>query len=263
VAALRAVLLDAGGVLLDEQTMETSRAEATARFLAAFVPDYSVDRYWADTEKAVQAFTPDTYVHVFWKYLKPDQAGCEAAYRSFRQEWRDARPPLKLMPRIGDELRKLAASFQVGIAGQYGAEVLDLLERRGLTNCFAWRFTQDDFELTKPDPRYLLQICEACGVPPAECVMVGDRIDKDVIPAKQVGMRAVRIRVGLHRNQRPRVPFEVPDVELESVVGLADAVRTLSARAREARSRRPAGRPGTSPARRPPTEARRAALGGP
>jgi HAD superfamily hydrolase (TIGR01509 family) len=228
VAGLRAVLLDAGGVLLDEQTMEAARADATARFLVSFVPDYSVDRYWADTEEAVQAFTPDTYVHVFWKYLQPDRTGCEEAYDSFRLKWRQARPPLELMPGIGEELRALAASFQVGIAGQYGRELLDLLEREGLLDLFTWRFTQDDFTLTKPDPRYLLQIAEACGVPPTGCVMVGDRIDKDILPARQVGMRTVRIRVGLHRNQRPRVPFEVPDAELESVVGLADAVRTMA-----------------------------------
>ncbi|MHC4934478.1 MAG: HAD family hydrolase [Planctomycetota bacterium] len=225
---LRAIFLDAGGVLLDEQSMEVARAEATARFLGALVPEYSVERYWADTEEAVQAFTPETYLHVFWKYLKPDRVRCEEAYLAFRQEWRRARPPLELMPGIGDELRELAACFRVGLAGQYGSEVLDLLRREELLGCLAWHFTQDDFTLTKPDPRYLLQIAEACGVPPSECVMVGDRIDKDIVPARQVGMRTVRIRVGLHRNQRPRVPFEVPDVELESVIGLAEAVLGLA-----------------------------------
>jgi ribonucleotide monophosphatase NagD (HAD superfamily) len=54
--------------------------------------------------------------------------------------------------------------------------------------------------------------------------MVGDRIDKDVIPAKQVGMRTIVVRVGLHRHQQPRIPFEIPDRELNSVVGLAEAV---------------------------------------
>jgi ribonucleotide monophosphatase NagD (HAD superfamily) len=54
--------------------------------------------------------------------------------------------------------------------------------------------------------------------------MVGDRIDKDVIPAKLLGMKTILIRVGLHKNQQPRIPFEVPDAELDSVIGLADAI---------------------------------------
>ena len=224
-ATLRAVLLDAGGVLLDERAMEASRARATARTLASYVDGYSVDRYWADIEEAVRAFTPDTYLYVFWKHLQPDRQAYDAAYGAFLRDWRP--PPLELMPGIGEELRELAATYQVGIAGQYGKEILDLLERERLLDCLAWRFTQDDFKLTKPDPRYLLQIAGACGISPTECVMVGDRIDKDVVPAKQVGMRTVRIRVGLHRNQRPRIPSEIPDIELEDVVGLADAVRAL------------------------------------
>jgi ribonucleotide monophosphatase NagD (HAD superfamily) len=58
--------------------------------------------------------------------------------------------------------------------------------------------------------------------------MVGDRIDKDVIPARLVGMRTVRIRLGLHREQRARSPEEVPDAELPSVVGLAETIETLA-----------------------------------
>ena len=58
--------------------------------------------------------------------------------------------------------------------------------------------------------------------------MVGDRIDKDIIPAKQVGMKTILIRVGLHKNQRPRIPDELPDLELPNIVGLASAVDRLA-----------------------------------
>ena len=55
-----------------------------------------------------------------------------------------------------------------------------------------------------------------------------DRIDKDVIPAKQVGMKTIRIRVGLHKNQLPRIPLEIPDAELDGISGLAAAVRKVA-----------------------------------
>ena len=219
------VLLDAGGVLLDETEMELSRAEATARLLSGCVAGYSVDRYWADIEEAVHAFAPDTYRYVFGKHV-----GAETVYASFLDEWRPTRPPLTLMAGMELELHGLARQFKLGIAGQYGAELLELLEDRGVLDCFAWRFTQDDFTVTKPDPRYLQQIADACGVAVHDCIMVGDRIDKDVIPARQLGMSTIRIRVGLHRNQRPRVPFEAPDIELRGAAGLADAAARLAAR---------------------------------
>ncbi len=228
------MLLDAGGVLLDERTMEQSRAEATAAVLASYVPGYSVDTYWDDIEDAVRAFSPHAYHHVFWKRLKPDLARYDEALARFETLWHPLRPPMVLMEGIVPEVRRLATRFRVGIAGQYGREILDVLDRGGMLQHLAWQFTQSDFSITKPDPRYYQQIVDACGVAADECVMVGDRIDKDVIPAKQLGMKTVRLRLGLHRHQEPRTPWEIPDVELESVVGLAAAIEELvrSAQAR-------------------------------
>jgi ribonucleotide monophosphatase NagD (HAD superfamily) len=39
--------------------------------------------------------------------------------------------------------------------------------------------------------------------------MVWDRIDKDIIPAKMVGMKTVRIRTGIHKTQEARTPEEM------------------------------------------------------
>jgi len=55
--------------------------------------------------------------------------------------------------------------------------------------------------ITKPDPRYYEQIAQLLGVNPHQCIMVGDRIDKNIIPVKQVGMKTIWTRVGLHKNQ--------------------------------------------------------------
>ena len=85
-----------------------------------------------------------------------------------------------------------------------------------------------DFKITKPDPRYLEQITRKIGALPDECIMVGDRIDKDIIPAKQLGMKTILLRTGIHKYQKPRVPFEIPDKELPGIVGLAQAARELA-----------------------------------
>jgi FMN phosphatase YigB (HAD superfamily) len=196
---LSTVLLDAGGVLLDEAEMEESRAEATARILGKHVRGYSVARYWEDLQEAVQSHRPDAYLFVFRKHLGPGRTRAMTVYAEFLELWRPIRPPLKLMAGIDGEIRRMSGGFRLGIAGQYGSEILGLLEREGILDCFAWRFTQDDFSLTKPDPGYLQQIADACAVEPAECLMVGDRIDKDVVPARELGMKTIRIRVGLHK----------------------------------------------------------------
>jgi FMN phosphatase YigB (HAD superfamily) len=50
----------------------------------------------------------------------------------------------------------------------------------------------------KPDEGFFAHVVEAAGVPPDRILYVGDRVDKDVVPALAAGLHAVRIRRGAH-----------------------------------------------------------------
>jgi len=222
------VLLDAGGVILDESEDEKSRVKVAVDILSEVVPGYSSEMLYRDLNEAIDGFCPNVLSYAIWKHTKPDLALHQRLYEEFRSRWRPNRPALRIMPGLRQEAEAIAANFRIGIAGQYGKEILDLLQDESLIDLFTYRFTQDDFDITKPDPRYLERIALACGVVPGECIMVGDRVDNDIIPARQIGMRTILIRVGLHRYQQPRIPSEMPDVEIESIKGLATAVLEAS-----------------------------------
>jgi HAD superfamily hydrolase (TIGR01549 family) len=222
------ILLDAGGVILDETEHEEIRAEIAVEILSAVIPGYSINEYYSDVEEAVRCFCPSVYQYVFWKAVENDRSLFDKIYASYLKEWQKRKPPLELTSGFETEVQAISRDFAVGIAGQYGVELLKLLEERSILDCFTYRLTQDDFATTKPDLRYYEQIVKACGVDPKQCIMVGDRIDKDVIPAKLLGMKTILVRVGLHKNQKPRIPFEVPDAELSGVSGLAEAVLKIA-----------------------------------
>jgi putative hydrolase of the HAD superfamily len=225
---LTTVFLDAGGVLLDESLHEEAIGRAAAEILGSLIDGYTLDAYRRDIDEASRAYAPRIYQFVFWKYLKEDPGSFDSVYRSFVARWKEYRPSLALMPGMEEQIRSLHGDFDLGILGQYGGEILDLLGRHSLLDFFAYRYTQDDFDLTKPDPRYYEAVARKCGVRPEECIMVGDRIDKDVVPAKQVGMKTIRVRTGILKKQEPRVPFEVADAELEDIASLADAARSIA-----------------------------------
>jgi HAD superfamily hydrolase (TIGR01549 family) len=73
----------------------------------------------------------------------------------------------------------------------------------------------------KPSPDFFAAIAAAAGSPPREIAYVGDRLDNDVLPARQAGMCAVLLRRGpwgyLHAQR--------PDAALADVV--ADSLRDL------------------------------------
>ena len=224
------VLLDAGGVILDESEHEKVRFEIATRLVAGVRAGYSENDLRSDLDEAIGIFCPRVLAYAVWKQVKPDRDLFNEVMEAFRSEWAARRPPLKVMPGFEREIAGISGRYQVGIAGQYGSDLLDLLKSENLLPHFTYHFTQDDFDITKPDPRYLEHIALACGAKPSECIMVGDRIDNDVIPAKQIGMRVVLVRVGLHRRQIPRTPYEMPDAEIIGIKGLADAVALVATR---------------------------------
>jgi putative hydrolase of the HAD superfamily len=79
----------------------------------------------------------------------------------------------------------------------------------------------------KPDVRLFLRACEDLGVLPEECVMVGDRIDNDVVPARLLGMRTILFRTGRHIAQQPRSAHDVPAREVRDVDELRAALLEL------------------------------------
>ena len=220
--------MDAGGVILDESEAEETSAQVAVQVLRTVVPDYSVHDYWSDAEEAIKCFCPSVPQYVFWKALNRDMSLFDQLYVAYLGEFRQHRPPLRLTQGLESEIQAISDDLKLGIAGQYGKELLGVLEEHSILGRFTYRLTQDDLATTKPDLRFFESIVKRCGVDPRECIMVGDRIDKDVIPAKFLGMKTILIRTGLHKNQQPRIPFEVPDAELDSVTGLAKVISKIA-----------------------------------
>lgn len=222
------VLLDAGGVLLDESEHEMLRAIIAVQVLSKRVPEYGLLDYWADIREAVQGHVPTVYRYVIWKHSGRDMAVFDSLQAEYSEIWQAQKPKLHLMGHMHRVIRELAADFYLLIAGQYGKELLELLEIHHLLRFFGAALTQDDFDITKPDPRYYEQILQRAGREANRSVMVGDRIDKDVVPAKAIGMRTIRVKVGIHAEQEPRIPDEIADMEITNVSEIPDAVRGLA-----------------------------------
>jgi HAD superfamily hydrolase (TIGR01549 family) len=220
---MNTVLLDAGGVILDEKEYEQKGAEIISRILQKYV-SYSEKQYWIDTEESAKSLCPRTRRYIFWKYSSNDFDVYKQIIGEYQREWENINVNLKLMNGIDAEIKELHQYFGIVLAGQYGNEIFELLDKYQLKKYFRSFLTQDDFDTTKPDTRYYERICEKVGINSDECIMVGDRIDKDVIPAKMIGMKTVFIKSGIYKNQKGRIPEESPDMILESINGMANKI---------------------------------------
>jgi putative hydrolase of the HAD superfamily len=120
-----------------------------------------------------------------------------------------------------------ARGLKLGLAANQPLRTIAELDRQGIGHVFSHREVSAIHGYRKPDVRLFLRACEELEVTPGECVMVGDRIDNDIAPAKLLGMRAVLLRTGRHIAQQPRAADELPDVEVRDVAGMEWALLRL------------------------------------
>jgi len=215
-----AVLFDIGGPIDAESEQERLIDDA----LRAEAGGVSDDAYAAAWAEAVASFAPNAYQAVLWRLLgaRAEQAWTRVAARL------PARGPFELRPGVAEMLAELTArGVPLGVAANQPLALLPMLEAAGIARHFASVTISGAVRLRKPDPRIFLHACAAMGVAPEACIMVGDRIDNDIAPARALGMATVRYRCGRHAGQEPRSWREVPDAEVADVAGMRAALFRL------------------------------------
>jgi len=218
------VLLDAGGIIVDETEIEKYYGRLVSSLISGINGKYSPNDYQRDLDTAVDSYCSNVYDFILWKNVEPNLELFNVLKKKCEEDIVKNRPPLMLSNGINEEVCELAGNLKVGIAGQYGKELLEILKRHELLDFIDFPLIREDFDTTKPDPRFYEATLQRIGVAPEDAIMVGDRIDKDIAPAKYLGMKTVRVLTGIHINQRSRTPEEIPDLELRQIRGMARAI---------------------------------------
>lgn len=89
----------------------------------------------------------------------------------------------------GDVKEIIDLPFQKAILS---ANARFIIEGLGLEE-FAQIFTPRETKFLKPDPRAFLTVLEKLKTKPEEALIVGDELERDLIPAQKLGMKAILI----------------------------------------------------------------------
>jgi FMN phosphatase YigB (HAD superfamily) len=213
---IKNIFLDAGGVILNEDKFEQYSAEIITKIIKNYNTEYFIKNYWNDIEEAVYRFVPNVYDYILFKNISAISDFKEAKAQ-YKEDFENKDKKFELMDGIEEFLIEFSKDYKIGILGQYGKDFKFFLEDNKILQYFKFTETQNDYSITKPDPRYFEAILFKDKCDAKESIMVGDRIDKDIIPAKMVGMKTIRIRAGVHKMQEPRIPSEIPDITVKNL----------------------------------------------
>lgn len=226
------VLFDIGDTLLHSAESDEALVEFHKAALRGNGVDVSDAEFEAALEHCLLSFAPSLTRAVNWYLVKPDVALCNAITDQVREmlyAWADDHP-LPARPGTGALLASLAQAVRLALAGNARTAIRETLAGYGLLQYFQYTEVSDDIGFEKPDLRFFEHILQRCGATGPEAIMVGDRLDYDVIPAKKLGMRTVWFRTGPQSRLVPRTPRELPDAEVTSMAELGHALSALIGR---------------------------------
>lgn len=112
--------------------------------------------------------------------------------------------------------------YKLGIIANQSKGLSKRLELFGILNYFDLVIASEELGVSKPNQLIFRNGLERTNCDPHECVMVGDRLDNDIIPAKKIGMKTIWIRQGLAMYQDKLLGRENADLIIDSLVELKD-----------------------------------------
>lgn len=139
--------------------------------------------------------------------------------------------PLPVWPREAERLYPHAAQvleelrrrgYHLGVIANQSPGTSARLEKWGIRGCFEVVIASAEAGAAKPDTAIFRKALSEAGCAAEEAVMVGDRIDNDIAPAKALGMQTVWIRQGPRRNCLPQTDGERATWTAETLDGLLE-----------------------------------------
>ncbi len=116
-----------------------------------------------------------------------------------------------LYPEAKSCLQRLHRSYKIGIIANQRSGTRERLQAFGILSDVDLVIASAEEGLAKPDPAIFRFALQRAGCPPEQSVMIGDRLDNDIAPAKKLGMKTIWVKQGFSGLGAPQGELETPD----------------------------------------------------
>ncbi len=192
---IRTILFDMGGTLDGDGLHWMDRFLALYRSFGVELPRHSIREAFDDAER--KSALDETIASSNLAQMLELYVGWQLAYLGLK----DRALQRHLVDGFIEPVRKAAAEnaqllatlvergFELGVVSNGCGNVATLCEDFGYAPFLSVIVDSRRVKLFKPDPAIFLYAAEKLGGDPKTMLMVGDSFDRDVVPAKRVGMK--------------------------------------------------------------------------
>lgn len=200
------IFFDIGYTLVNEDKVWIERCREQAETRQAWDLGITADTLMQDVKTASIQFKSQ------WKSVIAKYGFTQSAkYKS------------KLETLYGDTclvLEKLSKQFRLGIIANQSGDLSERLRSWQIDKYFTTVVSSADYGISKPDERLFTIALEKSNCPANSAVMVGDRLDNDILPAKKLGFQTVRIKQGFAKNQIAPSPIYEPTYTVNNLTDI-------------------------------------------
>lgn len=126
----------------------------------------------------------------------------------------------RLFPYTCECLDKLYRRYRLGIIANQPLGSCARLEKLGILKYFDLVAASAEEGVSKPDKRIFEIALERSGCKAENAVMIGDRIDNDVIPAKTLGMKTIWVKQSFGQYWRIDDEAQQPDLTVDKLIDI-------------------------------------------
>jgi HAD superfamily hydrolase (TIGR01509 family) len=187
------VFLDVGNVLYNDDPQNFEGYRFVFEAIRRRLPEYSFAEMLAEREEWAKTGA-DFILRKIVRRLLPE-TDPKSIFGPLRERFVESYDQNNILNDGAREvLERLRSRWRLGIIANQPPECRHSLVRRGLFEFFDVVAISDELELHKPDVRLYEWALKQSGCDPSRTVMVGDRRDNDISPAKSAAMRAVLVQ---------------------------------------------------------------------
>ena len=199
------IFFDLGATLVDESDVYKSRCE------------YAINQLNIE---------PEEFMNRVYEEAKVSPTPIRTAAKAYGvtlPEWDNSME--KLYDAAYGVLSALHGRYKLGIIANQSLGTQERIDKWGIGQFFDVVIASAEAGCAKPDPGIFTMALRKAGCKAEDAVMIGDRLDNDIIPAKKLGMKTVWVRQGYAIYQNIDDESKRPDLivdTIEELKGLDD-----------------------------------------
>ena len=208
----RWLFFDLGNTLISEERAWERRIQRLVSSLERYGRRRAIEEVRAAFREASEEFAPRLITRAIEKLI--DHLECRKLILAEARYDKELESPYECAEQT---LRTLSSRYRIGVIANQPAGTEERLTKWGLTPFISICLSSTEVGLEKPDPAVFQLALSQSGCKPSQAVMIGDRLDNDIRPARLLGWNTIRIAQGFARFQSPRDGLDEADLTLANV----------------------------------------------